>query len=121
MASVNGINRKRIGYRNHSALIESPPTTLDGYGQRSYSTGTWTTVVSDWWCELVDVGGGEILDGVQTREATQKVAIGDSPAVNGSVNSSCRVTIDGNVYGVTAVRDIAGSNRTIRIELRSAE
>ena len=121
MARVNGINRKRIGYRNHSALIESPPTTLDEYGQRSYGTGTWTTVVSDWWCELVDVGGGEILDGVQTRDATQKVAIGDSPAVSGTVDSKCRVTIDGTVYGVTAVRDIAGSNRTIRIELRSAE
>ena len=121
MAGINGINRKRIGYRNHSALIESPPTTLDEYGQRSYGTGSWTTVISDWWCELVDVGGGEILDGVQTRESTQKVAIGDSPAVSGTVDSSCRVTIDGKVYGVTAVRDIAGSNRTMRIELRSAE
>lgn len=119
MAGINGINRKRVGYRNHVALIESPPVTLDEYGQRSYGTGTWTTVIDGWWCELVDVGGGEILDGVQTKESTQKVAIGDSPAVSGSVTSECRATIDGVVYGINAVRDIAGSNRTIRLELRS--
>ena len=119
MAKLAGFNRKRIGHRNHKALIESPPTALDEYGQRSYTTGSWTTVIDGWWCELVDLGGGEILDGVQTKESTQKVAIGDSPAVSGSINTQCRVTIDGTVYGVTAVRDISGDRRTIRVEMRA--
>jgi len=119
MAKLTGFNRKRVGHRNYKALIESPPTTLDEYGQRSYATGTWTTVVSGWWCELVDLGGGEVLDGAQTKESTQKVAIGDLPAVRGLVNTECRVTIDNKVYGVTAVRDVAGDNRTVRVELKA--
>lgn len=121
MSKLSGFNRKRIGRRNYQALIESPPTAVDEYGQRSYASGSWTTVVSDWWCELVDLGGGEILDGVQTKESTQKVAIGDSPAVDGIVTTDCRCTIDGKVYGIVAVRDIAGDNRSIRVELRSAD
>lgn len=119
MAKLTGFNRKRVGHRNYKALIESPPTSLDAYGQRSYEAGTWTTVVSDWWCELVDLGGGEILDGAQTKESTQKVAIGDLPAVRGLITTECRVTIDGKVYGVTAVRDVAGDNRTVRVELKA--
>jgi len=121
MAKLTGFNRKRIGHRNHKALIESPPTSLDEYGQRSYTTGSWTTVISGWWCELVDLGGGEILDGVQTKESTQKVAIGDLPAISGQIDSKCRCTINGVVYGVVAVRDVAGDNKTVRVELRSAE
>ena len=119
MAKLTGFNRKRIGRRNHRALIESPPLTLDEYGQRSYTTGSWTTVIDGWWCELVDLGGGEILDGVQTKEHTEKVAIGDSPAVKGQINSSCRCTIDGVEYGIVAVRDVAGDNRSIRVELKA--
>jgi len=119
MSKLTGFNRKRIGHRNYKALIESPPTAEDEYGQRAYTTGPWTTVISEWWCELVDLGGGEIIDGVQTKESTQKVAIGDSPAVKGLVNSQCRATIDGVIYGIVAVRDVAGDNRTIRIELKA--
>lgn len=121
MSKLTGFNRKRIGHRNNLAVIESPPTSLDEYGQRSYSTGSWTTVIDGWWCELVDLGGGEILDGVQTKESTQKVAIGDSPAVKGLIDSQCRCTIDGVVYGITAVRDVSGDSKTIRVELRAAE
>ncbi len=121
MAKLTGFNRKRIGHRNYKALIESPPTALDEYGQRSYTTGAWTTVISGWWCELVDLGGGEILDGVQTKESTQKVAIGDLPAVRGSINSQCRCTINGVVYGIVATRDVSGDNKTIRIELKATE
>lgn len=119
MAKLTGFNRKRVGHRNYRALIESPPTTLDEYGQRSYATGSWTTVIDGWWCELVDLGGGEIIDGVQTKESTTKVAIGDAPAVKGIVGSHCRMTIDSVVYGIVAVRDVAGDNRTIRIELKA--
>ena len=121
MSKLTGFNRKRIGHRNNLATIESPPTSLDEYGQRSYTTGSWTTVIDGWWCELVDLGGGEILDGVQTKESTQKVAIGDSPAIQGTVNTQCRCTIDGTVYGIVAVRDVSGDNKTLRVELRSTD
>ena len=119
MAKLTGFNRKRIGHRNHLAIIESPPVTLDEYGQRAYVSGSWTTVISDWWCELVDLGGGELLDGVQTKTSTQKVAIGDSPAIKGLVNTQCRLTIDSVVYGIVAIRDVAGDNKTVRLEIKS--
>jgi len=69
----------------------------------------------------VDLGGGEILDGVQTKESTQKVAIGDLPAVRGTINTQCRCTINGTVYGITAVRDVSGDHKTIRVELKATE
>ena len=58
-------------------------------------------------------------DGVQTKTSTQKVAVGDAPAVKGIVNTKCRVTIDGVEYGIVAVRDVAGDHKTLRVELRS--
>ena len=119
MAKLSGFNRKRIGHRNHVANIQSPPLSVDEYGQRSYASGSWTTVVSSWWCELVDTGGGEYLNGTQTKERTEKVAIGDSSAVKGVVNNKCKLTIDGDEYGIVAVRDISGDNKTIRIELKA--
>ena len=67
----------------------------------------------------MDLGGGEILDGVQTKTSTQKVAVGDAPAVKGLVHTKCRLTIDGTVYGIVAVRDVSGDHKTLRIELRS--
>jgi hypothetical protein len=120
MAKLTGFNRKRVGHRNYLATIQSPPVAVDEYGQVSYSTGSWTTVISDWWCELIDVGGGEILDGSQTKELTTKVAIGDAPAIQGQVSSKCRCIIDGTTYGITAVRDVAGDKFTLRVELRDA-
>lgn len=120
MAKLTGFNRKRIGHRNYQAEIQSPPVGVDEYGQVSYSQGAWTTIISDWWCELVDLGGGEILDGVQTKDLTTKVAIGDAPAVHGQVTPKCRCIIDGTTYGITAVRDVAGDRFTLRVELRDA-
>ena len=120
MAKLTGFNRKRIGHRNYQASIQSPPVSVDEYGQVSYTGGAWTTVIDDWWCELIDSGGGEVLDGVETKTMTIKVAIGDKPAVNGLVNPKCRCIIDGVTYGITAVRDIAGDNFTLRVELKDA-
>jgi hypothetical protein len=120
MAKLTGFNRKRVGHRNYKATFQSPPSSVDEYGQVSYSTGEWTTTFEGWWCELVDLGGGEILDGVETRSLTIKVAIGDKPAVAGKVDSKSRCIIDGITYGITAVRDIAGDNFTLRVELKDA-
>jgi len=121
VSRITGFNRKRIGYRNHSATIESPPQTLDDYGQRSYTTGPWAAVLSGWWCELVDLGGGEILDGVATKTATEAVLIGDSPSTEGEITTDCRAVVDGVTYGITAVRDISGANRVLRVEIRRTQ
>jgi len=122
MPKVSGFNRKRIGHRNYVAKIESPPTAEDAYGHVTYTTGTWTTLVQKWYCELIDAAGSEIIEGFAVKEMTEKVAIGDSSQLrNLNLNTKCRLTIRGKVYGVTAVRDVSGDGFTTRIELRSIE
>ena len=69
MPKVTGFNRKRIGHRNFLAAIENPPVTQDEYGQVNYSSGTWTSAVSSWPCELIDASGGEVIDGMMTKLA----------------------------------------------------
>ena len=84
MPKVTGFNRKRIGHRNYLATIENPPTAEDEYGQTTYASGTWTSAVQSWPCELIDASGGEIVDGMMTKTSTEKVAIGDKPQIDNS-------------------------------------
>lgn len=121
MAKLTGFNRRRSGHRNYQALLQAPPATVDEYGQVSYSDGAWTTIMPNWWCELVDLGGGEILDGAETKTATEKVAIGDNTDLGGRVNTKCRCIIDGVTYGITAIRDVSGDNMTLRVELKATK
>ena len=122
MPKVTGYNRKRISHSNYLATIENPPTAQDDYGQITYSTGSWTTAVSGWPCELIDTTGGEIIDGMMTKTSTEKVAIGDKPQIDeASVTAQSRCIIDGKTYGITAVRDVSGDGFTVRLELRSTK
>lgn len=122
MPKVTGFNRKRVGHRNYLATIQSPPATVDEYGQVNYSLEAWTDVVSSWPCELIDVSGGEIIDGMMTKTSTEKVAVGDKPQINDAgIDSKHRCLIDGKTYGITAVRDVSGDGFTVRLELRSTK
>ena len=122
MPKVTGFNRKRIGHRNYLATIENPPTAEDEYGQTTYSSGTWTAALSSWPCELVDVSGGEIIDGMMTKSATEKVAIGDKAQIDAAnITSQSSCIIDGKTYGITAIRDVSGDGYTMRVELRSTK
>lgn len=117
MAKVTGFNRKRIGRRNNLASFDAPPTAVNEYGQVEHTTGNWTRIVTGWPCEMVDAGGGEVVNGFQTTAKTQKVLAGD-PALVANVTEACRCVINGVTYGITAVRDVSGDGRTKRIELR---
>ncbi len=122
MLIVSGFNRKRIGLRNYIAKIVSPPSAEDAYGHVTYVSGTWTTLVAKWPCELIDAAGSEIIEGFAVKELTEKVAIGDSGQFDCvTLNTKCRVTIRNKVYGVVAVRDVSGDGFTTRLELRSIE
>jgi len=122
MAKLSGFNRKRIGHRNYVAAVQAPPFGQDEYGHTDYN-GQWTTVVSEWPCELVDVTGGEVIDGFQTKATTEKLAIGDATQLKdaGVSGTSYRLLIDGTHYGITAIRDVSGDGFTYRVELRSAK
>jgi hypothetical protein len=117
MAKVTGFNRKRIGHRNYVAAFDAPPTSYDEYGQVQYTSSGWTTVVSDWYCEVIDAGGGEVVDGYQTRTTTVKVLAGDPVQIAG-IDTTYRCRIDGVTYGIVAIRDVSGDNRTKRVELK---
>jgi hypothetical protein len=120
MPKVTGFNRKRVGHRNYLATIQGPPTTVDEYGHVNYTSEAWTSVVTDWPCELIDVSGGEIIDGMMTKSTTEKVAVGDKPQIDDAeIDSKHRCIIDGKTYGITAVRDVSGDGFTVRLELRS--
>ena len=119
MAKLTGFNRKRIGHRNYKASFYSPPTAVDEYGQQDLANGTWLTVFEGWWCELIDLAGGEVLDGVELRSQTTRVAIGEASPIKGVVKASHKCIIDGEEYGITAVRDVAGDNFTVRVELKA--
>lgn len=120
MPKVTGFNRKRIGHRNKLAKFENPPSTSDEYGHLSYTSGTWTTVIQAWPCELIDAAGAEVISGFATKATTEKVAIGDLPQHTGEgVTTKSRCIIDGQTYGITAIRDVSGDGFTLRVELRS--
>ncbi len=117
MGKVTGFNRKRVGHRNFVAAFDAPPSAVDEYGHINLASGNWQEVVSHWYCEVIDAGGNEVIDGFQTRATTTKVITGDPSAVT-QVTESHRCRIDGVIYGITAIRDVSGDNRTKRIELR---
>lgn len=117
MPKVTGYNRKRIGHRNHLASFQSPPITLDSFGQIDH-TASWTDEVSDWPCELISASGGQDTYGEMVLTTTTDVIIGDYDLVS-QVNTLWRVVIDGNQYSITAIRDVSGDRRTMRVELKT--
>ncbi len=122
MAKLAGFNRKRIGHRNHVASFQSPPASTDEYGHVDHG-GAWTTVVTSWPCELIDAAGGEVIDGFQVKETTERIAIGDATQLKdaGVSGTRYRCVIDGQIYGITAIRDVSGDGMTQRVELRYAK
>ena len=119
MPKLSGFNRKNIGARNYFARIESPPTTPDEYGNLDF-TGTWTVVVKSWPCELIEAEGGEVIDGYQTAATTELLAIGDyTHPKSVGIDRRMRLVINGKAYQITAIRDVAGRRRDLRIELKA--
>lgn len=116
MAKISGFNRKRIGHRNYVATIQTPPVALDSFGQVDYSQG-WSDKIVAWYCELISAAGGFDAYGNMVSSSTTDVIVGDyDHAQSASVED--RVVIDGNFYTITAVRDISGDKRELRIELK---
>ena len=119
MPKLSGFNRKNIGARNYVARIERPPVVPDDFGNIDY-TGEWTEVIPKWPCELVNVEGGEVVDGYQTAAMTEMMAVGDFAHPNqNNVDRTMRLVIDGKAYQITAIRDVAGRRRDMRIELKA--
>lgn len=122
MAKLTGFNRKRIGHRNYLATFSEPVVALDGFGQTNYESGTYTTLLTNWACELVDVNGGEVVYGMMATSKTDMLLIGDKPDfAAANINTKCKVEVNGKEYQILAIRDVSGDNRTVRVEVRQIE
>jgi len=120
MTKLTGFRRKRVGFRNYLATFQLQNMQTDSYGQRVYTDDlTWVTSVSDWPCELISVSGKETVYGDAVTELSTHVIVGDKEQAK-DVNARMRVMIDGEEYGIVAIRDVSGTNRELRVELKKS-
>ena len=118
MTKLTGFRRKRIGFRNYLAIFQTQNSQTDSYGQRTYTDdATWVTSVSDWPCELISVAGKETVYGDKVSELSTHVIVGDKEQAK-SATAVMRVIIDDEEYGIVAIRDVSGTNRELRVELK---
>ena len=118
MTKLTGFRRKRIGFRNYLASFQTQNLQTDSYGQRTYTDeSTWVTSVSDWPCELISVSGKETVYGDKVSELSTHVIVGDKEQAK-DVTAIMRVVIDSDEYGIVAIRDVSGTNRELRVELK---
>lgn len=118
MTKLTGFRRKRIGFRNYLATFQTQNLQTDSYGQRTYTdNATWVTEVYEWPCELISVSGKETVYGDKVSDISTHVIVGEKEQAK-NVTSVMRVMIDGEDYGVVAIRDVSGVNRELRVELK---
>jgi len=118
MTKLTGFRRKRIGFRNYLATFQAQNLQTDSYGQREYtSDSTWVTSVYEWPCELISVSGKETVYGDKVSDISTHVIVGDKEQVK-NITSVMRVLIDGQEYGIVAIRDVSGANQELRVELK---
>ncbi len=118
MTKLTGFRRKRIGFRNYLASFQTQNLQTDSYGQRSYTDdATWVTSVYEWPCELISVSGKETVYGDKVSDISTHVIVGDKEQAK-DVTAVMRVMIDNEEYGIVAIRDVSGTNRELRVELK---
>lgn len=118
MTKLTGFRRKRIGFRNYLATFQTQNLQTDSYGQREYTNdSTWVTDIYHWPCELISVSGKETVYGDKVSDISTHVIVGEKEQAK-SANALMRVMIDGEDYGIVAIRDVSGTNRELRVELK---
>ena len=120
MTKLTGFRRKRVGFRNHLATFQTQNLQTDSYGNRQYTdNATWVTNVSNWPCELISVSGKETVYGDAVTELSTHIIVGDKEQAK-DVNARMRVMIEDEEYGIVAIRDVSGTNRELRVELKKS-
>ena len=110
--------RNRVGHRRHRATFDSHNGNADTYGQPTYDNDAdYTTFVANWPCEFVSTVGGEMLRGRMVTAKSTHALFGNFAAVEG-IDVKMRVTINGELYGITSANDPTGDRMEMRVELR---
>lgn len=102
----------RAGRLRNEATIQQTTPTRSSSGA---AVDAWTSFVASWWCELVQVSGGEAFRGRQVHANADSVAIGRYAS---GVTPQMRLTHGGKTYQILAVNDVEKRERELRLELR---
>jgi head-tail adaptor len=101
----------RIGRLRNLATIQSNAPTQDTIGG---TVDAWSTF-GEWWCELVQVKGGEAFRGRAVHASADSVASGHYMP---GVTRQMRVLLDGRTFDILDVNNVENRNRELRLELR---
>lgn len=110
--------RKRIGFRNHRALIQEHNGNQDDNGQPTYTVeADWLLVEPQWPVEMVAASGGERLRGRQVAASVTHVLFGEYFGAK-EIRPDMRCIIDSSVYGIVSVLDKDGTSMEMRVEVK---
>lgn len=102
----------RAGRLRQEAAIQANTPTRDGAGGE---VASWANTVSPWYCELVQVKGGEAFRGRMVHASAEYVAEGRH--VDG-VTPRQRLVIGSRAFEILAAHNVEARDRTLRLELR---
>ena len=112
--------RMRVGSRRHVAAFFKHNGNQDGAGTPTLeNSNDWDDVVlPDWYCEKLEVVGGEVLRGRQVTATTRVVLFGDYAAPAAArIDATMKCKVAGTVYNVINARDVDGDSHEMRVEL----
>lgn len=102
----------RAGRLRNEATIQSNAPTQDSIGGM---VDNWSTFVTPWWCELLQVKGGEAFRGRAVHAAADSVATGRYVA---GVTRQMRVTLGARTFDILDVNNVENRGRELRLDLR---
>lgn len=105
----------KSGKRRYRADIQQHNGTVDAHGQPQTGTAAWTTLVSDWPCEVLTVNAAEDSSGGGT---IMSYVIHGSYITETVVAPNMRMIIDGYTYDVIAAYDPDGRRRGLKVEAK---
>jgi head-tail adaptor len=101
----------RTGRQRQEATIQTIASGQDGIGGE---TKTSSTLVTTWYCELVQVKGGETFRGKQVHGQANYVAIGQHVP---GVTSKHRLVIGARTFDILGANNVDARDRELRLDL----
>lgn len=102
----------RAGRLRHNAAIEQNTPTRSPSGE---AIASWSAFVASWWCELVQVGGGETFRSRQVHATADHVASGRYVA---GVTPQMRVVLGSRTFDILRADNVMNRDRELMLHLR---
>lgn len=102
----------RTGKLRNQAAIQSNAPTRDTIGGEA---AVWSDFSNPWWCDIIDVSGGELFRGrVVHAQANYRL---EGRYVAG-VTAKMRVLFGARVFDIMAVANVDNRGRTLQLDAR---